>query len=105
MIKDYLDSKDIPYIETGKNVSAGWVNISCPFCEEVSTHLGISPTGGFNCWVCGESGNIVKLIRRLEIETCSWKKAVSIVEQFGGYYTGRLSVIRILKINLIESMP
>ena len=82
MIKDYLNSKDILYIETGKNVSAGWVNMSCPFCEENSTHLGISPTGGFNCWVCGESGDVTKLIKQME--GCSWKKAIGIVKQFEG---------------------
>jgi len=86
MIKDYLKEKDIPYTEEGKNVSAGWINISCPFCEEDSNHLGISPTGGFNCWVCGESGYIVKLIKKLE--SCSWSKAKSIAADIKGCSLG-----------------
>jgi len=80
MIKDYLESKDIPFREEGRNVSAGWTNISCPYCEEGGFHLGISPTGGFSCWACGESGNVVKLIKNLE--SCTWDRAKKIVLSF-----------------------
>lgn len=66
-IIDYLEDKGIAYLTEGKNVSYGWININCPFCEDNSTHLGINLTGyGFNCWVCGEHGYITKLLRQLE---------------------------------------
>jgi len=44
----------IPYTTEGKNTQKGWINIQCPFCNDMSNH------GGFNlakqyyhCWRCG----------------------------------------------------
>lgn len=71
-IKDYLEEQGIHYITSGKNVTAGWINIKCPFCEEygdpdLSQHLGINPaTGGFHCWRCKERGTLVKLVGHYE---------------------------------------
>lgn len=68
-IREYLDSKNIPYKTEGKNVTAGWTNIKCPFpgCSDHSNHCGISPDGtGFSCWICGTKGHINKLLRQIE---------------------------------------
>jgi hypothetical protein len=49
-LKDY----HIQYWEEGKNVSPGWVNIRCIFCEDDSNHLGFNlEKGSVNCWKCG----------------------------------------------------
>jgi len=81
-IANYLESRDIEFKTEGKNVSQGWTNIHCPFCEEndPSFHLGISPQGFFSCWICSESGHITKLIQK--IENCSWLKAQRIFDSF-----------------------
>lgn len=44
----------VDYSTEGKNVSPGWMNISCPFCSDTSNHLGFSLNNSyFNCWKCG----------------------------------------------------
>ena len=80
-ILQYLEDKDIPYSTSGKNVSSGWVNISCVFCGETSNHLGISlESQGFNCWVCGEKGNIFTLV--MYIEGVSYSETKSIISNY-----------------------
>jgi len=77
----YLEEKQIEYRTSGKNVSRGWVEINCPFCgNDPSFHCGISPQKLFNCYICGEKGDIVKLVR--QIETCLWHEAKDIITQF-----------------------
>jgi len=69
-VKSYLADREIRYWTEGKNVKPGWVNITCPFCGDHgysgNNHLGISSSRFFNCWICGETGGIIKLIRELE---------------------------------------
>jgi DNA primase len=78
----FLDENSIEYKTSGKNVSRGWVEIKCPFCFDPSFHLGIDRrTNRFNCWVCSEKGNILKLIKNL-VEDCSWLRAKRILEEF-----------------------
>ena len=88
-IKEYFDDRSIPYWESGKNVTEGWINIQCPFCDDNSNHLGIDPsTMKTSCWRCGPQGMILNLI--MEIESCSYKEAKKIVEMFQSsvpYYT------------------
>lgn len=63
--KRFLTDHNIKFYESGKNVSAGWIGISCPLCGDKSSH------GGFNiqkeyykCWRCG-SHWIPKIIAKL----------------------------------------
>jgi hypothetical protein len=51
-IKEILKEYKIDFVESGKNVSKGNVNINCPMCgDDSSYHLGISPEKGvFSCW-------------------------------------------------------
>jgi len=78
----YLESKEIEYHTRGKNVTRGWTNINCPFpqCDDPSWHCGISPQKLFNCYICSEKGDVVKLVK--QIENCSWYQAKNIIEQF-----------------------
>lgn len=75
-IIDYLQSKDVNVHENGKNVTRGWVEISCPFCPDgdPSWHLGINLHSELiSCWKCKVKGHITLLIMRLE--NCSWPEA------------------------------
>jgi hypothetical protein len=53
ILKLYQDYQ-IPKWTEGKNVSAGWVNVQCPFCGDDSNHLGFNLQDEyFKCWKCG----------------------------------------------------
>lgn len=50
-----LNDYHVKYWTEGKNVSPGWVNVKCVFCEDSSNHLGWNIKDGyFNCWKCGK---------------------------------------------------
>ena len=78
--RSYLSAKQIQYWEKGKNVTRGWINISCPFCNDHSNHCGISNSGFFSCWLCGEKGSVVKLVKTLE--KSGWGNAWEQVEKY-----------------------
>ncbi len=83
MITDYFEDKGIEYWTSGKNVSRGWVNIQCVFCDDQSNHLGINLIDKYyNCWLCKEHGNVVDLI--LEIVGCSYRKGYEILNKIWG---------------------
>jgi len=64
-LTEFFDEYDIKYWDRGKNVSQGWVNIQCPFCDDRSNHCGIRPKDlRVHCWKCGGK-NFVKLVQRL----------------------------------------
>jgi len=59
--KQFCIDYNIPYWESGNNVSPGWINITCPMCGDKSSHGGINPNGGYyHCWRCG--GHALKQI-------------------------------------------
>lgn len=71
-VKTWLDHNHIPYWESGKNVRTGWIGIKCPWCDDHSNHMGISPSMGINCWRCSTSGTVIKLvmmIMRVDLNT------------------------------------
>ena len=73
----WMDEEGIPYSLTGKNISSNWFGLTCCFCDDISTHLGISPDGEFySCFRCGTRGNILNLIK--EITNSSYSKAKEI---------------------------
>lgn len=83
MITDYFEERGIDYWTSGKNVSQGWVNIQCVFCNDHSNHLGIkiqNRTGYFNCWLCKEHGSLHYVI--MQIEKCSYREAQQIIQQY-----------------------
>ena len=53
-IIELFEDYDIEYWTEGKNVSSGWVNIQCIFCQDDSNHLGIRKKDlKISCWRCG----------------------------------------------------
>jgi len=65
---EYLTKKGVEYHKPGeKNVSHGWINIQCPFCNDHSWHCGINMASGlFHCWLCGCKGDSKKIIYKFE---------------------------------------
>jgi len=79
-IREILDDLEIEYFESGKNVSLGWIGVSCPFCmDDESNHLGLclkSPV--ISCFKCGKTGNyLTYLIEELQ----SFEKALDILHK------------------------
>lgn len=77
----FFEQHGIEYVEHGPNVSAGNVNIQCPFCGagDPSHHLGVSLRGdGWGCWrdPNHRGKSAVRLIRALI--GCSYETAMSI---------------------------
>lgn len=71
----------VDYRLSGKNVSAGWVNINCLYCNDSGHHLGINLTSKmFSCWICRESGSIISLLQRSE--KISKRESVELVKKF-----------------------
>lgn len=109
----YFEDRGIEYHTSGKNVSSGWVEVTCPFpyCEDPSWHLGINLTTKLlNCHVCGAKGPVTRLIR--ELEGCSEVEANTIVEEFQDKsytYLEKESEVRservILPMEATEEMP
>ena len=78
----WLEDQGIDYITSGKNVSAGWVEVNCPFCgDDPSYHLGINlESKMINCWRCGTKGPVTKYIK--EILGCSTAMANTIIARY-----------------------
>jgi len=72
-IFEFLEDNNLEYWTEGENVTKGWVNIKCPFCDDHKNHLGINiNTLNVNCWICG-SHSTLKLIQK--ISRCRWGEA------------------------------
>jgi len=81
-MRDVLSHCGIPYTESGKNVSNGWIGTQCPFpgCDDHSNHLGICLTSPVvTCYKCGGKGNYLTY---LGVELGNWSQATDILEQF-----------------------
>jgi len=86
-IIEFLEENNIEYWTEGKNVSAGWTAITCPYCDDSSNHCGITPDKTrFSCFRCGEKGSIAKLIK--DLINCTWNHAFTIANQISDYGTG-----------------
>lgn len=60
------NAHNIQYWTKGKNVTTGWVNIQCPFCNDVSNHCGLDPkTLIYHCWKCNTTGSFDYLLMHL----------------------------------------
>lgn len=64
-VKTFLSHNHVNYVESGKNVREGWIGTKCPFCDDHSQHLGISPSMGISCWRCGTTGTVLKLVMKI----------------------------------------
>ena len=86
-IKAYLDDRGVKYYEEGKNIGSGDIGLSCIFCGDKSTHMGIKlTTKRVYCWICG-GHSIFKLIAT--IDGIPFPKVDSVMSKFilpGGPY-------------------
>jgi hypothetical protein len=79
-VRAWLDDKRIPYSESGKNISQGWIGLACPFCGDHSTHLGINlDSKATKCWRCPAKG-IMSLV--MHIEACHIRAAYDILGRY-----------------------
>ena len=78
VIKFYKDYS-IPIQDRGKHVTAGWVNVGCPFCKG-SSHLGVHiNSGAVKCWSCGKHSMISVIMALLD---CDFPAAKDIHEEY-----------------------
>jgi len=101
-VKKYFEAKNINYHLPGeKNVTRGWINISCPFCVDKSWHCGVNLKKlGFSCYHCGKKGSVDYLISR--IERCSIKRINSIKDQFQSFLLDKVSPSTITNSDISE---
>jgi hypothetical protein len=80
---EFLDDVGIRYSTGGKNVAAGWIGLTCPFCDDRSNHLGIRVKDlKCTCWKCGGHALVNVLT---EIADCSQKEARRIAKTLTGH--------------------
>jgi DNA primase len=89
-IQSYLEEQGVEFHTSGKNVTAGWIELNCPFCSDPSFHLGVSEQGFYHCWRCGAKGSIVKLV--MEIRKVPYAKALDELTRF---YMSDLQELRV----------
>jgi DNA primase len=84
-IEKYFEEKGVVYFKAGsKNVSKGWIGIQCPFCDDQSNHCGINlKAKNFFCFVCGEKGNLIKLLKQIETGI-TWQGIKNILAEYLG---------------------
>lgn len=81
-MREVLDHIGVPFSESGKNVSQGWVGVQCPFpgCGDHSNHLGICLTSPVvSCYNCGGKGNYLTY---LGVELGNFGQAIEILQKF-----------------------
>jgi len=62
-IESLFSKEGVDFRTSGKNISAGWIGVNCPFCGEQNNHCGVNlDTKRYSCWVCAQSGTLVKLV-------------------------------------------
>ena len=77
-VRRWLDSENIHYTESGKNVKSGWIGIKCLWCSDHSNHLGISPTNKITCWMCGKKSIISLIIKTGK----SFNQTIEIIKKY-----------------------
>ena len=80
-IRATLDYIGVSYSEGGKNVSSGWIGITCPMpgCDDPSNHMGINLKSPIcSCYACGATGNYLTVVAA---EMGSWSKAIEVIKK------------------------
>ena len=63
LIISLFEKYSIDYWEEGKNVTIGWINTTCPLCEDSSNHMGVNIGSlQISCWKCGRKGSFAYLL-------------------------------------------
>jgi len=79
LIENILDTYNITFWTSGKNVSRDSINVQCPFCDDHSNHLGIFKNSLlFNCWKCRTKGHLSYLLTK--ITNLSESEAEEVIE-------------------------
>jgi len=81
----FFQDNDIQiYDETNKNVSRGWIGLSCPWCGDTSNHLGLElNTKVMHCFRCKKNTNIIGYMKyALDLE---WSEIKSLIDEYGSY--------------------
>lgn len=85
---EYLDDRRIGYSTSGKNISSGWIGLTCPYCDDASNHFGINlEHKSFNCWRCGRHGSLITFI--MLVDNCRRGEAWAVVKEYQGGYVPR----------------
>ncbi len=90
-IEKLLADYNIPYVTEGHaKVTAGWVNVHCPFCVgSQNYHLGIHKDGrGAHCWRCGTHSIVDALCKMLNLPK---HRVISLLKE---YKTGRRNITK-----------
>ena len=83
-IEAYLEDRGVHYNTSGKNVSSGWIGMTCLWCDDQSNHLGINlSTKKFKCWICGHKGVATRIVE--QIDKVHSGKAEEIIKEFQQY--------------------
>lgn len=64
----FLEKHNIGYDDSGSQVTAGWVNVQCPFCQDPSRHCGLNEDGACSCWHCGKHDLLRFIMRILRVD-------------------------------------
>ena len=85
---------NIPHATEGqKNSQPGWINITCPFCDDHSNHLGYNLTGDYyHCWRCGSHSVKQTIAKLLNVNQ---QEAQKIIKQYGGKTYSKEPTVRI----------
>jgi len=84
-IQELLSDYNVPFSTEGKNISNGWLGLSCPDCNDTGTHLGWNLDGDFmTCWKCGGKRTVPTLAKLLHVSEQETRK---IIKQYGGFST------------------
>ncbi len=80
-VQAWLDDVGIGYEDEGRDVSTGWIGISCLFCSDHLFHLGINLSSKrYSCWRCGAKGSVAKLI--MHHNQITWGQAQAVLQRY-----------------------
>ena len=78
-------------------VNRGWVNVTCPFCDDRTFNGGFNESYDYyNCWKCGGHSHILALSKILHL-------AKSVIEEVVEDYRGRSLMLNTLNAKKIAS--
>jgi DNA primase len=91
-VVSYLNDKGMPFVTEGKDVTSGWIGLSCLWCSDSSNHLGVNLSSGLiSCWRCGVKGSVVKLVKEIE-QSFSFPETLAVMEKYQDF--SRLSKVQ-----------
>lgn len=95
VIRSVLDNVNIDYSTKGENTTSGWTQVTCPFCGDHLNHMGISPSMGYHCWICGASGGFTYLLSVLT--STSYRAAEALIERVADELQELLPLKRVIE--------